>query len=89
MDCLCRSVLMKPEKLIGDKAYDNDPLDEEQAEQGIEMIAPHKRNRVKPSTQDGRKLRRYQRCWLVERFLPGYNGKDASLFDGNITLPIS
>ncbi len=58
----------KPEKLIGDKAYDNDPLDEELAEQGIEMIAPHKRNRVKPSTQDGRKLRRYQRRWLVERF---------------------
>ena len=58
----------KPDKLIGDKAYDSDPLDEKLAEQGIEMIAPHKQNRVKPPTQDGRKLRRYQRRWLVERF---------------------
>jgi hypothetical protein len=30
----------KPEKLIGDKAYDSDPLDEELANEGIEMIAP-------------------------------------------------
>jgi hypothetical protein len=33
--------------LIGDKAYDSDPLDEELAEAGIEMIAPHKSNRKK------------------------------------------
>ncbi len=31
------------------------------------MIAPHRRNRTKPKTQDGRKLRRYQRRWKVER----------------------
>jgi transposase len=58
----------KPEKLIGDKAYDSDPLDEELAALGIEMIAPHKRNRKKSKTQDGRKLRRYRRRWKVERF---------------------
>ena len=29
------------ERLIGDKAYDSDPLDEELAMAGIEMIAPH------------------------------------------------
>lgn len=57
-----------PEKLIGDKAYDSDPLDEELAQLGIELIAPHKRNRKKPKTQDGRKLRRYKRRWKVERF---------------------
>lgn len=57
-----------PEKLIGDGAYDSDPLDEELKEQGIDLIAPHKRNRVKPATQDGRKLRRYKRRWLVERY---------------------
>ena len=54
-----------PEKLIGDKAYDSDGLDEELADQGIEMIAPNRRNRKK--TQDGRKLRRYKRRWKVER----------------------
>jgi transposase len=57
----------KPERLIGDKAYDSDPLDEELAEIGVELIAPHKANRVKAQTQDGRKLRRYKRRWKVER----------------------
>ena len=32
------------------------------------MIAPHRRNRKKPKTQDGRTLRRYKRRWKVERF---------------------
>ena len=56
-----------PERLIGDKAYDSDPLDENLAERGIEMIAPHRKNRQKGKTQDGRKLRRYKRRWKVER----------------------
>jgi hypothetical protein len=51
----------KPEKLIGDKAYDSDILDAELAKDGIEMIAPHRGNRCKDKTQDGRKLRRYSR----------------------------
>ncbi len=63
-----RLIAEKPEKLIGDKAYDSDPLDKELAELGIELIAPHKRNRKKAKTQDGRKLRRYKRRWKVERF---------------------
>src|SRR5687767_15827624 len=62
-----RLIAEKPEKLIGDKAYDSDPLDEELADLGIELIAPHKRNRKKAKTQDGRKLRRYKRRWKVER----------------------
>jgi transposase len=57
----------KPERLIGDRAYDSDPLDERLQEQGIEMIAPHKSNRKKPATQDGRPLRRYKKRWKVER----------------------
>jgi len=48
----------KPEKLIGDKAYDSDDLDDDLGKQGIDMISPHKSNRVKEQTQDGRKLRR-------------------------------
>jgi transposase len=58
----------KPEKLIGDKAYDSDDLDNNLGKQGIDMIAPHKSNRVIEPTQDGRKLRRYKRRWIVERF---------------------
>jgi len=57
----------QPQRLIGDKAYDSDPLDAEMAERGIELIAPHKANRVKRPTQDGRALRRYRRRWKVER----------------------
>jgi transposase len=56
-----------PERLIGDKAYDCDPLDKELREQEVELIAPHKSNRKKPATQDGRSLRRYKRRWKVER----------------------
>ena len=57
-----------PERLIGDKAYDSDPLDEVLAELGIEMIAPHRRNRrPENKTQDGRPLRRYKNRWIVER----------------------
>ncbi len=48
-----RHVSGKPDKLIGDKAYDSDPLDTELAEAGVEMIAPHRRNRKKARTQDG------------------------------------
>lgn len=58
----------RPENLIGDKAYDSDPLDEELRGEGIEMIASHRKNRKKRKTQDGRRLRRYQRRWMVERF---------------------
>lgn len=50
-----------PERLVGDRAYDCDPLDEKLAVDGIELIAPHKCNRIKPPTQDGRVLRRYNR----------------------------
>lgn len=56
-----------PERLIGDAAYDSDPLDAALREQGIELIAPHRSNRTKPATQDGRALRRYRRRWKIER----------------------
>jgi len=57
-----------PERIIGDKAYDSDKHDHKlEQERGIELIAPHKRNRRAHNTQDGRKLRPYKRRWLVER----------------------
>jgi transposase len=57
----------QPQRLIGDKAYDSDPLDQRLAENGVELIAPHKSNRKKAKTQDGRRLRRYRNRWKVER----------------------
>ncbi len=63
----------RPERLIGDLAYDSDPLDASLAEQGIEMIAPHRSNRVQTLTQDGRALRRYKRRWKIERLFAWLN----------------
>jgi len=57
----------KPVRVIADKAYDSDPLRKRLRQRGIELICPHKRNRVRPATQDGRALRRYRRRWIVER----------------------
>jgi transposase len=55
-----------PARLIGDKAYDSDPLDERlRREWDIDLIAPNRENRRQ--TQDRRKLRRYKRRWRVER----------------------
>lgn len=62
-----------PERVIGDKAYDSDPLAQRLlSAYGIELIAPHRRNR-KVKTQDGRPLRRYARRWKVERFFAWLN----------------
>jgi transposase len=53
-------------RLIGDRGYDSDALDERLMTQyGIEMIAAHRRGRR--STQDGRQLRRARRRWKIER----------------------
>jgi len=62
-----RFVTPPPHRLIGDRAYDSDPLDARFAAAGIELIAPHKSNRSRPPTQDGRPLRRYRRRWKIER----------------------
>ena len=65
--------LGRPRRIVGDRAYDSDPLDRELAEQGIELIAPHRSNRKRPKTQDGRPLRRYRKRWKVERFFAWLN----------------
>ena len=54
--------------MIGDSAYDSDPLDQQlQEKHGIRWIAPHKRHRRRENTQDGRELRRYCHRWKIER----------------------
>jgi hypothetical protein len=70
-----------PARLIGDQAYDSDPLDQKLAtEYDIEMIAPNRRGR-RQKTQDGRKLRRYRRRWKVERLFasPAFSPKPSHL----------
>ncbi len=56
-----------PDKLIYDKAADCDALRDRLAERGVDLITPHRKNRVRKKKQDGRKLRRYRRRWKIER----------------------
>ena len=81
--------------LIADRAYDSDPLREHFAARGFVLIAPHRRNRRRPRTSDGRRLRRYRRRWLVERtfaWLHSYRRvvtrfeKDIGRYDGFVHL---
>lgn len=85
-----------PHRIIGDKAYDSDALDESLVDEGIEMIAPHRASR-KPEnvTQDGRPLRRYRRRWTVERTISWFQNfrrlciryeKSTILFQGFLHL---
>ena len=57
----------KPERLVYDKAADCDALRWRLKQRSIQLIAPHRRNRIRPPKQDGRSLRRYKRRWIVER----------------------
>lgn len=56
-----------PERLISHRVTDSDTLQDRLASLGIELICPHRSNRVKPARQDGRKLRRNKRRYKIER----------------------
>src|SRR4029077_16512356 len=57
-----------PKRLIGDRAYDSDRLDERLMNHyGIEMIAPQRSIRTSTLTRAGRGLRASCRRWKVER----------------------
>ena len=56
-----------PKRLIYDEAGGSDPLRKRLKRRGTDLICPHKSNHVKPTTQDGRKLRRYKCLWKIER----------------------
>jgi transposase len=64
-----RLVDQLPERLIGDKAYDSDPLDARLAAIHVEMIAKNfeRYGKRKAPSQDGRALRRAKRRWRIER----------------------
>lgn len=56
-----------PDRLIADRAYDSNPLRAWLVRRGIEPIIPAMRHHRRASHQDGRKLRRYRRRWIIER----------------------
>jgi transposase len=57
----------QPERLIADLGYDSNPVRAWLAARGIEPIIPARSNNTVATHQDGRKLRRYKRRWLIER----------------------
>jgi transposase len=57
----------KPERVIADRGYDSDPLRQRLKKRGIDLIAPYRKNNQGRRYEDGRKLRRYKRRWIVER----------------------
>ena len=78
-----------------DRAYDSDPLREQLDPDGFRRLARHRRNRTRPPVDDGRRLRRLQRRWVVERsfaWLEGFRRvgtryeRRCGLFDGFVSL---
>jgi transposase len=53
--------------VVADKGHDADDLRDDLEAEGFVPVIPHRRNRVKPSRNDGRRLRRYRHRWRVER----------------------
>jgi IS5 family transposase len=53
--------------IVADKGHDSNALRDEIEEAGCIPVIPHRKNRVKPSRNDGRRLRRYKHRWLIER----------------------
>jgi transposase len=57
----------RPERLIAERGYDSHPLRARWARRGIEPMIPARRSHKRATHQDGRKLRRYRRRWIVDR----------------------
>ncbi|MCA1632629.1 MAG: IS5 family transposase [Acidobacteria bacterium] len=57
----------KPERLIADRGYDSNPARALLVKREIEPIIPKRKNNRVATHQDGRKLRRYKRRWIIER----------------------
>jgi transposase len=57
----------KPQRLIGDKGYDSDPLREQLHARGITLISPYREWRVNRRYEDRRRLRVYRERWVIER----------------------
>jgi transposase len=57
----------EPARAIMDKEFDSDKFRDRIAARGIDPIIPYRDNAVNRPYQDGRKLRRYKRRWVVER----------------------
>jgi transposase len=53
--------------LIADRGYDSNAARALLVKRAIEPIIPRRKNNRVATHQDGRKLRRYKRRWIIER----------------------
>jgi transposase len=53
--------------VVADRGFDSDDLRDDLAEWGLRLLAPHRKNRQRSSRNDGRRMRRYKRRYIVER----------------------
>lgn len=80
--------------VLADRGYDSDPLREQLADEGFELVSPHRSNRVTPPTNDGRTMRRYKVertfAWLhsFRRVVTRFE-KTATLYDGFVGMAIA
>jgi transposase len=74
----------KPENLIGDRAYDSDPLDHALGQDGIEMIAPHRSNQRSRRRKTGAACDASCGAGWSNASSPGSSGSVGSSSDGNI-----
>jgi IS5 family transposase len=56
-----------PAWLLADKGFDDDGLARRLAKLGVRLLAPHRRNRTKPTRHDGRTAKRLKKRYVVER----------------------
>jgi hypothetical protein len=80
-----------PRKFICARAYDGNHLDEKLRRPSLELFAPHKINRRKANTQDGRPMRRHQNRWKIERLFAGcktFEGERLSINESLKTISV-
>jgi transposase len=53
--------------VLADRGYDSDPLRDDLAGEGFELLSPHRKGRKRPPVNDGRRMRRYRRRYVIER----------------------
>jgi len=57
----------KPQRLIADRGYDSNAVRALLVKHSIEPIIPRRKHNRVATHQDGHKLRRYKRRWIIER----------------------
>ena len=81
--------------LVLDRSYDSDPLRDDLEDEGLKPVCPHRKNRVRPSRNDGRVMRRYKRRYIVERTFSWFHSfrrvmvryeRIGAIYDGFVAL---